>query len=125
MASTRLKNSPLTYKVEQKEIYKSHQNKMYDGKIFHNKSFLPELGINAPYMPNGLNHNILSNNGPDIESSLFGIGSTNLVQPKPATCAQLNNVKNVLFFNPKPESNEYIPEPLVISNQERYTIFRR
>jgi hypothetical protein len=125
MASTRLKNSPLTYKVEQQEIHKCHKNKMYNGKILHDNSYLPELGINAPYMPNGLNNNILSNNGPDIESSLFGIGSTNLVQPKAPTCAQLNNMQNVIFFDPKPQSNQFIPEPLVISTQERYTIFRR
>ena len=125
MASTRLKNSPLMYKSEQVQINNGHAHKMYEGKILHNENYLPDLGINAPYMPNGLNSNILSNNGPDIESALFGIGSTNLVQPKEPTCAQFTNMDHIKFFDIIPDSNNLIPEPLVVSTQERYTIFRR
>jgi hypothetical protein len=125
MASTRLKNSELTYKREQGSYKKSFRNINYVGKLLNENTYLPDLGINAPRMMNGINHNILSNNGADIESALFGIGSTNLVQPKKDTCGNMNQLKEVKFFNAKPESNNSIPEPLVVHTDERYQIFRR
>tara|TARA_X000000368_G_C23033136_1_gene713466 strand:- start:531 stop:908 length:378 start_codon:yes stop_codon:yes gene_type:complete len=125
MASTRLKNAPNTYKREMYSYNKGYENNIYVGKILHNQNFSPGLGMNYPTIPNGINTNILSSNGADIESSLFGIGSTNLVQPKGPLTANLNNMNDINFFNPKPESNNNIPEPLVIQKQERYTIFRR
>jgi len=125
MTSTNLKNSPLMYKREQNSLVKSYNNSSYVGKILHDINCLPGLGINAPYMPNGYNNNILSNNGPDIESALFGIGSTNLVQPKKKTCGNMNNLKDINFFNAKHESNNKIPLPLIIHENERYPIFRR
>tara|TARA_A100001011_G_C13855038_1_gene652535 strand:- start:88 stop:465 length:378 start_codon:yes stop_codon:yes gene_type:complete len=125
MASTRLKNAPMTYNREKNTYIKSYNNRSYVGKILNDNKYLPGLGINAPFMPNGMNNNILSNNGPDIESALFGIGSTNLVQPKKPTCGNMNHLQDVNFFKAKAESNNKIPEPLVVHNNERYTIFRR
>jgi hypothetical protein len=125
MASTHLKNSALTYKSEQLAIHRIFDNKIYNGKILHNKNCFPGLGINAPIIHNGINNNVLSNNGSDIESALFGIGSTNLVQPKAPVCANMNHLNTLDFFEIKPESNNIIPEPLVVHDQERYTIFRR
>ena len=52
-----------------------------------------------PMMTNGYNNNLLSNNASDIESALFGIGSTNLVKQKSAVKPELNCMKNVKFFN--------------------------
>lgn len=125
MASTHLKNSTMTYKSEQLAKHRIFDNKIYNGKILHNKNYFPGLGINAPHIGNGINNNVLSNNGADIESALFGIGSTNLVQPKAPVCADMNNLNTINFFELKHESNNLIPEPLVVHNQERYTIFRR
>tara|TARA_B100000674_G_C37898072_1_gene942322 strand:- start:1160 stop:1537 length:378 start_codon:yes stop_codon:yes gene_type:complete len=125
MASTRLKNAPMSYKREMNTYNKSYNNNTYVGKILHNQNFSPGLGMNYPTIPNGINNSVLSQNGADIESSLFGIGSTNLVQPKAPVVAQLNNIGQMNFFDAKPESNDNIPEPLVIHNNERYTIFRR
>ena len=62
-------------------------------------------------MTNGYNNDILSNNASDIESALFGIGSTNLVRAKAPVVAKLNCLPNKKFFN-KPKS--FIPEPLVV-----------
>ena len=125
MASTRLKNSSLAYKREQYEYTKSFNNRNYVGKILHNNPYLPDLGINAPRMVSGQIHNILSNNGLDVESALFGIGSTNLVNPKQKTCADINTLKDIQFFDPKPKSNKQFPLPLVVHTEERYEIFRR
>ena len=38
---------------------------------------IPDLGIFHGPMKSGFNHHVLSNNSADIESYLFGIGSTN------------------------------------------------
>ena len=125
MASTRLKNSPYTYKREMDTYNKSYQNNLYVGKILHNQNYMPGLGMNYPTIPNGINNSVLSSNGADIESSLFGIGSTNLVQPKGPVTAEMKNIGDIKFFEAKPESNKSIPEPLVVHKNERYTIFRR
>lgn len=125
MTSTRLKNAPNAYKRQMDSFNKSYENNIYVGKILHNQNYFPGLGMNYPTIPNGINSNILSSNGADIESSLFGIGSTNLVKPQAPISVNLNNMNNIDFFNPKPQSNNVIPEPLVVSTQERYTIFRR
>ena len=125
MASTRLRNSTYTYKREQQTYEKRFNNVSYVGQSLHKNNYLPGLGINAPRMTNGVIHNILSNNGADVESSLFGIGSTNLVNPKKETCADINNLKDIQFFQAKPESNNQFPLPLVVHNNERYEIFRR
>ena len=94
-------------------------------KILNNNTVLPDLGVNMGFMPNGLNNNVLSNNGMDIESELFGIGTTNLVQPKPKVCTNMNELSYLKFFEIKPESNNTIPESLVLDNDRRYSIFRR
>ena len=125
MASTRMKNAPNTYKREMSSYNKYYESNTYVGKILHNQNYTPGLGMNYPTIPNGINTNVLSTNGADIESSLFGIGSTNLVQPKGPVTANINSLNEIKFFNPKPESNNNIPEPLVIHNNERYAIFRR
>ena len=125
MASTRLKNSTNTYKREQQTYEKRFNNLSYVGQSLHKNNYLPGLGINAPRMNNGIIHNILSNNGADVESSLFGIGSTNLVIPKKETCANMNTLKDIQFFQAKPKSNNQFPLPLIIHNEERYEIFRR
>ena len=125
MASTRLKNAPNMYKREVNKYNKHYSNNTYVGKVLHDKTYLPGLGMNYPSFNSGINNSILSSNGADIESALFGIGSTNLVQPKAPVSAQMNNLSNISFFDAKPETNNMIPEPLVVHNQERYTIFRR
>ena len=60
MASTRLKNAPMTYNREKNTYIKSYNNRSYVGKILNDNKYLPGLGINAPYMPNGINNNILT-----------------------------------------------------------------
>lgn len=125
MASTRLKNAPNMYKREVNKFNKNYSNNTYVGQVLHNKTYMPGLGMNYPNFHSGINNSILSSNGADIESSLFGIGSTNLVQPKAPVSANLHNMSSISFFDAKPETNNMIPEPIVIHNQERYTIFRR
>jgi len=69
-----------------------------------------------PMMTNGYNNNVLSNNASDIESALFGIGSTNLVKQKPAVKPELNCMGNVKFFN---RLETIMPKQLVIEKFQR------
>jgi hypothetical protein len=55
MASTRLKNAPMSYKREMNTYNKSYNNNTYVGKILHNQNFSPGLGMNYPTIPNGIN----------------------------------------------------------------------
>jgi len=125
MSSTRLKNSPQMYEREQISYHTNYNIIHSKDKIINNNTSLPCLGVNMGFMPNGLNNNMLSNNGMDIESELFGIGTTNLVQPKPKVCGNMNELSYLKFFEIKPKSNHSIPESLVLDNDRRYAIFRR
>ena len=81
------------------------------------QSAFPCAGINMPMMTNGYNNKIrLSKNASDIESALFGIGSTNLVKPKAPVVPKLNRMPHIAFFNRLPV---FLPEPLVIENCQR------
>ena len=116
MASTRMKNAPNTYKREMSSYNKYYESNTYVGKILHNQNYTPGLGMNYPTIPNGINTNVLSTNGADIESSLFGIGSTNLVQPKPKVNPSINKRKYCKWFS---RNNVFLPAPLVIEKSQR------
>ena len=69
-------------------------------------------------MAGGYTHNILSNNTTDLESDLFGIGTSNLVTPYQKPAPSFNNLDNLKFFN-KP--GYCIPNPLVVEKRQRPT----
>ena len=116
MASTRLNNSPGWYCQEQQGKQKTYRHEMWKYKCIATNSAFPCMGINMPMMTNGYNNKILSRNASDIESVLFGIGSTNLVKSKAPVTPELNRMPHIAFFNRLPV---YLPEPLVIENCQR------
>ena len=67
----------------------------------------------------GYYNNVLSNNPTDIESQLYGIGSTNLVQKKDPVYPQLNRLDTETLV--KPKIAQYIPQPLVVEKNHRPT----
>lgn len=113
MASTRRINNPGDYEIEQ------HSN---NNKINYlttqeygvpNRTFLPGNGL----LQGRVASENISSNGTDIESSLFGIGSTNLVQPQQPIYPSLRNLDTIKFFE---RPNEVImPQPLIINNDQR------
>ena len=116
MASTSLKNLPGLYN---KETTANQQNSEY--LVFKNKkipktSALPGLGINAGNMAGAYTHSILSNNTADLESYLFGIGTSNLVKTFRKPVQRLNTLDNLNFFE-KPGYS--MPHPLVVENRQR------
>ena len=116
MSSTHLKNCPGEYKKEQQAINHQKLQRTYKQQSIPYNSNHPAYGINMPKMIGGYYNNVLSNNPCDIESSLYGIGSTNLVKAKEPVVAQLNCLPGKKFFN-RPEA--FVPEPLVVEKFQR------
>ena len=99
MASTRDINSKGNYILEQQQLNNTRNNlTYYNGPNGHaaNPAF-PESYMQG-YMP----PDNFSFNPTDIESALFGIGSTNLVEPKEPTAPQFKVLPTVSFYK-KPD----------------------
>jgi len=112
MASTRNKNMYGDYHLEQKQSNLILDNRVFEHRRIAYSNALPCAGINVGHMPN----NQLANNATDIESCLYGINSTNLVNPQTPVNPELNNMPNLAFFE---RYDVFIPEPLVIENNQR------
>ena len=114
MASTRNRNTPGNYNLEQKEFKQSENYTLYEnsqyGAAFNTR--LPGNGLNPAQIP----WNQLSNNAADIESFLFGINSTNLVKPAPPLVAEFKKLDSANIFQKEPT---LMPEPLVIEKNQR------
>ena len=114
MASTRNNNTPGNYLLEQRnytltQAYESYTYSQY-GQAY--TTALPALGFNPSYMPRGT----FVENPIDVESALFGINSTNLVNPQEPVIPYKKHVPTVCFFNTQAL---IMPRPLVIENKQR------
>jgi hypothetical protein len=114
MASTRNKNTRSDYYLEQQQnscikTYNLYVNSQY-GEAY--KPALPTLGITPSHMP----RNTLSYNPVDIESSLYGINSTNLVYNVEPVNPQLKTIPDVSYFDRLPM---IMPKPLVVEKNQR------
>lgn len=114
MASTRNKNTPGNYCLEQREFSQSSNYTLYPNSQYG-------AAYDTRFAGNGLNPaqipwNKLSYNAPDIESFLFGINSTNLVNPAPIFVPDLKRLNSVNVFQ---KGSVLIPEPLVIQKDQR------
>jgi hypothetical protein len=114
MTSTRNKNSINDYKLEQTRNTNHLDNNLYlhsaSGRP-KNECF-PEL-----YNPSKLSRDCLSNNPIDIESTLWGIGSTNLHTPCQAPIPSLRTLEFKPFFD-RPNA-VIMPYPAIIDNNQR------
>jgi len=114
MASTRNKNTLGDYSLEQREyknseIYKLYPNSQY-GIAYDTK--LPGNGL----LPGQISWCQLSNNYSDIESFLFGINATNLVNPSSPLIPELKKLDTTNIYQ---KGKTYIPEPLIIERGQR------
>jgi hypothetical protein len=114
MASTRNKNTPGNYSLEQREYRQSENYTLYAnsqyGAAYNTR--LPGNGL----LPAQIPWNKLSHNAADTESFLFGINSTNLVNPAPCFTPEIAQLSSANVYESKPT---YIPEPLVIEKNQR------
>ena len=114
MASTRSNNTVGDYCLQQRS-YKSARTYLdykYSqvGRAYENA--IPCMGITPSHMP----RSAFSKNSVCIESALFGINSTNLVNPQTPVNPELIKLPEVSYFKRIPL---FIPEPLVIENNQR------
>lgn len=111
MTSTRNKNMPNEYKIEQnlnKRIMNEnlYLNSQY-GKPIH--EHIPAIG----YIPSHMSRDTFSKNSIDVESCLKGIGSTNLVTPNERVHPSYNNIQFKEWFE-RPTS-VIMPAPMFYS----------
>ena len=114
MASTRNKNMPNDYKLEQCQNTLANNYELYKhsqyGKAYTNA--LPCLGFNPSHMP----RQTFASNAIDIESALFGINATNLVKPQAPVKPEIKTLPLIKYFDVLPL---IMPAPLVIENKQR------
>lgn len=114
MASTRNKNTPNDYCLQQRSYNDSLKYNEYkysqSGRAFENA--IPCVGIMPSHMP----REAFSNNSVEIESALFGINSTNLVTPQAPVQPELKQLPEKSFFD---RMTMYMPEPMVVEKFQR------
>lgn len=114
MASTRNINTNGDYYLKQRSFadsrqYNSYVNSQWGSAV---ETAIPCLGITPSHMP----WNTLSSNPVEIESALFGINSTNLVDNQQPVHPQLKNVPMVAFFD---INSVIMPEKFVVQKDQR------
>jgi hypothetical protein len=114
MASTRNRNTPGNYNLEQTEYRQSENYTLYAnsqyGAAYNTR--LPGNGL----MPAQIPWNKMSYNAADIESFLLGINSTNLVNPAPCFVPELKKLDSTNIYEKGPT---LMPEPLVVEKSQR------
>ena len=114
MASTRNNNTPGDYCQQQKSYKQSLDYNEYQysqvGRAY--KNALPCMGITPSHMP----REAFSQNSIEIESALFGINSTNLVNPQKPVVPQLKQLPGLSYFE---RLQTFMPEPLVVEKYQR------
>jgi hypothetical protein len=114
MSSTRNRNTPGNYCLEQKQIKNSEDYTLYINSQYGNayNTRLPGNGFLPAQIPN----NKLSYNPIDTESFLFGINSTNLVNQRPCFVPEIANLSSINIFE---KEVIFMPEPLVVEKNQR------
>lgn len=112
MASTRNINSKSNYCVEQ-NYNSNHSSYMLNGFPVPKQSKLPNRGINV----GGMSRDSLAYNSIDIESSLFGINSTNLVNPQPEVVPENITLSFATFDDG--HAPLIMPDPLIVEKGQR------
>jgi len=114
MASTRNRNTPGNYCLEQREFQQTENYTLYTNSQYGNayNTRLPGNGL----LPAQIPWNKLSYNSADTESFLFGINSTNLVKPAPYFVPEITKLGSVNIYE---NQTTLIPEPLIIEKNQR------
>ena len=110
MASTRNKNTPGNYALEKNQYIRRHEAIMY-ANAPQGQAYQQNFAGNGLLMGRMAGRDLASNDT-QIESALFGIGSTNLENPLPKVEPMLHNHKslNVIDRVPMIIPTPHIPE---------------
>ena len=114
MASTRNKNTPGNYCLDQKQYTDNSAWTLYANGA-HGQAYDTRLAGNG-LNPGQLPLTTLSYNPADIESVLFGINSTNLVNPAPCLTPELKCLKMANVFK---LPDIIMPVPLTVPKGQR------
>jgi hypothetical protein len=114
MASTRNRNTKGNYCLEQRE-YKEFENYTLYPHSQYGAAYTTELPGNG-LLPGQVPWDKLSHNAANTESFLFGINSTNLVNPAPCFAHEITQLCDANVYKKGPV---FIPEPLVIEKNQR------
>lgn len=116
MASTRNKNTRADFKIEQ-NVQNLARNYVAFENSYAGKAFTPALAFESVgILPTKMSREHFAQNSVDIESALFGINSTNLVEPQAPVVPHLKQLPEVKFFD---RMAVFIPEPLVVEKAAR------
>ena len=114
MASTRNKNTIGNYNLQQRQYHKTAEYELYPnsqyGVAYDTKN--PGNGL----LPAQIAGTQLSHNSADIESFLFGINTTNLVNPAPCLVPELIKLPDANIYEKNPI---LLPKPFVIEKRQR------
>ena len=112
MASTRFINSKGEFALEQQMNSSIVDNRLYEQRTLAYDTRNSTFGVFDGRRPNYT----LSRNATDVESQLYGIGSTNLVNPASAVVPQLKTLRDTKFFDRMPL---VMPQDLVVPSNQR------
>ena len=118
MSSTSSRNTPGNYEIEQNTFHR------YFGLVTNvNGAQGRPMEVHLPgngLLTGKMYSRDLAVNYTDIETQLFGIGSTNLVEPKAPVVPEFNELSSLNIASRVPM---IIPEPVVLDPNRR-TLFR-
>jgi hypothetical protein len=114
MASTSNKNTPGNYAAEQKinDRIGDYSTYIHSSAGLAKTNHHPGLGV----MPAKTARSELCKNYCDVESQLFGIGSTNLVTPQKKVIPEYKTPRSLNFID---GLQVHMPEPMVIEKNQR------
>jgi len=114
MASTKNRNTQSDYKLEQLQNTNHLENNLYlhSASGRPNSECFPEL-----YNPSKLSRDALCNNAIDVESTLRGIGASNMVNACTPPTPSLRNLDFKAFFDR--QQAVVMPYPLIFENNQR------
>ena len=120
MTSTRNKNTAGNYSLEQHTIHRTYEHLVDKSYTTPSSSSASVCCPGNGLLPAKMNHSHFSYNGNDIESFLFGIGSTNLHEPADSKNSISVQEKHPSFLNIHALRKEVIfPEKVIIPLHQR------
>lgn len=116
MSSTRNINNQENYNLKQYSLNKERLYMPNSSFSSPTETMFPGNGL----LPGKIANSQLSNNAIDIETFLFGIGSSNLVNSYIPVVPNIKPLKSLNMFN---TNNVILPNPLVIEPGQRLRLF--
>lgn len=116
MASTRDINDPQNYRLEQFALEKQRDYLPYQPFAYPQETMFAGDGL----LGGKVGNTQLAHNAVEIETFLYGIGSSNLVHPMKPVVPEIKNIKTLDIIDKLPV---ILPQPLVREPGQRLRFF--